>query len=218
MAPLKKHFTSNHSINNQFNPKEILKEYGRWIKGYMDQGYRMYLVTFTFKHIPGSNFTKQTEMMKQIEFQFYPTLIKHVERHPMKLHRQCNLPRLIALPDAPVPKKTQSGKMSLSDVTINNGRHVHAIIGMARTMRHPKGFKLTALIRDYSERFIGPFTTIANIDVKRMKTRPRFVTDYVLKHAKRDRSVLDHLLILPKLPKDVSPPELEELVVSHRPR
>jgi hypothetical protein len=76
MAPLNKQFTSNHSINNQFASKEILKGYGRWIKRYMDEGYRMYSVTFTFKHIHGSNITKQTEMMKQIEYQFLSDLNK----------------------------------------------------------------------------------------------------------------------------------------------
>jgi hypothetical protein len=72
--------------------------------------------------------------LKQVEYQFYPTLIKHVERWPMKPSRQCNLPRLIALPDFPVAK--HSKKLSARDVTINDGLHVHAImIATGRRLR-----------------------------------------------------------------------------------
>jgi len=94
----------------------------------------MYLVTFKFNHIQGSSEYKRSEMLKQVEYQFYPTLIKHVERRPMKPSRQSNLPRLIAIPDLPVIK--HSKKLSVKDVTINDGLHVHAIIAMPSTLRH----------------------------------------------------------------------------------
>jgi hypothetical protein len=35
----------------------------------------MYLVTFKFNHIQGSSEYKRSEMLKQVEYQFYPTLI-----------------------------------------------------------------------------------------------------------------------------------------------
>jgi hypothetical protein len=83
--------------------------------------------------------------------QFYPTLIKHVERQPMKLSRQGNLPILIGTPDLPVMK--------------------------------------------YSKK----------LSVRRIKDRPEYVADYVLKHAKRNAAIMDEILILPKSPKDASP-------------
>jgi hypothetical protein len=95
---------------------------------------RMYLVTFKFNQLPGSSEYKWREMSKQVEYQFYPTLIKHVERQPMKPSRQCNLPRLMAAPDLPVAKSSK--KLSVKDVTINDGLHVHAIIAMPSTLRH----------------------------------------------------------------------------------
>jgi hypothetical protein len=140
-------------------------------------------------------------MLRQIEYQFYATLVKHVERFPMKPSRHGNLPILIASPDLPVPKYD---KMSLQDVIVNDGWHYHAIIAMPRTNRHPKGCKLTTLIRAQKHRFIGQFTTVADIHVKRIKTRAHYVAGYALKHAKRNWSIMDEVLLLPKAAKDAS--------------
>jgi hypothetical protein len=41
-----------------------------------------------------------------------------------------------------------SKKLSVKDVTINDGLHLHAIIAMPSTMRHPDGCKLKNLIRE----------------------------------------------------------------------
>jgi hypothetical protein len=163
----------------------------------------MYLVTFKFNHIQGSSEYKRREMLKQVEYQFYPTLIKYVERWPMKPSRQSNLPRLIAVPDLPVVK--HSKKLSVRDVTINDGLHVHAIIAMPSTLRHFHGYKLKDLIREKRQSFIGGFTSISHIDARRIKDNPEYVADYVLKHAKRNPAIMDEILILPKSPEDVSP-------------
>jgi hypothetical protein len=112
-------------------------------------------------------------MLKQVEYQFYPTLIKHVERRPMKPSRQCNLPILIGVPDLPVAK--HSKKLSVRDVTINDGLHIHTIIAMPRTLRHYRGCKLKKLIQENEHRFIGAFTSISYIDVERIKDRPNYV-------------------------------------------
>jgi hypothetical protein len=117
--------------------------------------------------------------------------------------RQRYLPRLIGIPDLPVAK--HSKKLSVKDVTINHGLHVHAIVAMPRTLRHFHGCKLKNLVRDHRHRFIGPFTSISDIDVRRIKDRPDYVADYVLKHAKRNAAIMDEILILPKSPEGVSP-------------
>jgi hypothetical protein len=83
---------------------ELINGYGEWVQRLFDDGFRMYQVTFKFHHIPGAGEYKRTEMLKEVEYQFYPTLIKHVERQPMKPSRQCNLPILIGAPDLPVMK------------------------------------------------------------------------------------------------------------------
>ena len=179
---------------------QLIEGYGEWIKGYFDKGFRMYLVTFKFDHIPGSSEYKQREMLKQVEYQFYPTLIKRVEKQPMKLSRQRNLPRLIAVPDLPVVK--HSKKLSARDVKINHGLHVHAIIAMPLTLRHPDGCKLKALIREKHHHFVGNFTSISDIDVRRIADHPKYVAGYALKQPKRNPAILDEVLILPKSPED----------------
>jgi hypothetical protein len=93
----------------------------------------VYLVTFKFNNIPGSNTPTISEMLREIENQFYPTLIKHVERWPLKPSRQRNLPRLLAIPDLPVQKTIK--KLSARDIKINNRLHVHAFVVMAPTLR-----------------------------------------------------------------------------------
>jgi hypothetical protein len=82
--------------------------------------------------------------------------------------------------------------------------HLHAIIAMPRTLRHPDGFKLKKLIREHQHRFIGHFTSISDIDAERIKNRPDYVTGYALKNAKRNPAIMDEILILPKSPEDVS--------------
>ena len=120
----------------------------------------------------------------------------------MKPSRQCNLPILIGVPDLPVAKHTK--KLSVRDVTINDGLHVHAIVAMPRTLRHYRGCKLKKLIQEHEHRFIGAFTSISDIDVERIKSRPNYVAGYAMKNAKRNPAIMDEVLILPKSPGDVS--------------
>ena len=107
---------------------ELIEGYRKWAESYFNEGFRVYLVTFKLSNIPGSNEYKRREMLKQIEHQFYPTLIKRAERQPMKPSRQSNLPRLIAVPS--LPEVEHSKKLPARDVKINDGLHVHAIIVM----------------------------------------------------------------------------------------
>jgi hypothetical protein len=164
--------------NHQFaSVPQLIDAYAKWVGRYIKQGFRVYLVTLKFNQITGCRASKIARMLREIEYQFYPTLIKHVERWPMKASRQQNLPRLIAIPDMPVGKTTN--KLSSRDVKINDGLHVHAIVAMPPTLRtFLKPFKLRKLLREKRHRFIGDFTSIADIDALRIRTRARFVTDY----------------------------------------
>jgi hypothetical protein len=193
---------NNEKYEYQFaSIPQLIEGYGEWVQGYFDKGFRMYLVTFKFNHILGSSEYKRREMLKQVEYQFYPTLIKHVESWPMKPSRQCNLPILIGVPDLPVAKHTK--KLSVRDVTINDGLHVHAIVAMPQTLRHPGGCQLKKLIREKQHHFIGAFTSISDIDVRRITDHPKYVADYALKNGKRNPAIMDEILILPKSPPDV---------------
>ena len=98
-----KYRKSERNGKYEFGPVlQLIEGYGEWVQGLFNDGFRMYLVTFKFNHIPGSSEYKRRGMLKQVEYQFYPTLIKHVERQ-----RQSNLPRLIAVPNLPVAKHSK---------------------------------------------------------------------------------------------------------------
>jgi hypothetical protein len=59
----------------------------------------------------------------------------------------------------------------------------------------------TGLIKHIKENpriYIHEYTGIRTIHVRRIKTVPAYVTDYVLKCTKRDSALADDLLILPK--------------------
>ena len=101
---------------------ELLDEYGKWVTDTLDQGYTGYLTTFMFNYIPGNSNSIIGAMTKDIK-QFYRTLVTRTVRRPRTapIHQ---LPRLIALPDRPVPKHR---KQALQDVAINDGLHAHGI-------------------------------------------------------------------------------------------
>jgi hypothetical protein len=85
---------------------------------------------------------------------------------------------------------------------------------MPRTLRHYRGCKLKKLIQENQHRFIGHFTSISDIDVVRIKDHPKYVAGYALKNAKRNPAIMDEILILPKLPEDVSSRGDELCVIS----
>ena len=41
---------------------QLIETYGEWVQSLFDDGFRMYLVTFKFNHIPGSSEYKRREM------------------------------------------------------------------------------------------------------------------------------------------------------------
>ena len=93
-----------------------------WVTDTLDQGYTGYLTTFMFNHIPGNSNSIIGAMTKDIK-QFYRTLVTRIVRRPRTAPSR-QLPRLIALPDRPVPKYH---KQALQDVAINDGLHAHGI-------------------------------------------------------------------------------------------
>ena len=202
MARNYRRHSNTRKYERQFaSVSELIEGYRKWVESYFNEGFRVYLVTFKFNNTSGSSEYKRREMLKQVEHQFYATLIKPVERRPMKPSMQRNLPRLIAVPY--LPEVEHSKKLSARDVKINDGLHVHAIIAMPKPLRHELRSNLKKLIEDNQRCFIGRFTTVSHIDVERIKDSPQHVTDYVFKTAKRNPAIMDEVLILPKSDEDV---------------
>jgi hypothetical protein len=182
---------------------ELLDAFGTWVTDYMDQGHDGYLTTFMFNYIPGNSKSIIGAMTKDIE-QFYRTLVTRVVRNARKaqIHQ---LPKLIALPDRPVPKHF---KQALQDVAINDGLHVHGITMIpGRSLDCELDDHVHAESRIYTDR---RYTRIKHIDVQKIKTRPGYTAGYGLKWLKRDAAAYDHLLILPVAKSELPPKEARE--------
>ena len=183
---------------------ELLDAYGTWVTDTLDQGYTGYLTTFMFDYIPGHSKSIIGTMTKDIEH-FYRTLVTRIVRNARKaqIHQ---LPKLIALPDRPVPKHC---KQALRDVAINDGLHAHGI-----TMIPPRT-RLNCDLDDHirlrnSDYIDSRYTRIRHIDVRKIETRPGYTTGYGLKWLKRDSAAYDHLLILPVAKSELPPKQARE--------
>ena len=179
---------------------EILGAFESWIKEYVMQGYKPFLLTFMFHELPGNGRTMATIMRQDIEH-FYRTILKWIVRKPRTAPID-QLPKFIVLPDRPVFKYQ---KQELDDVEINNGVHMHGIFLI------PKISRLTceldehvrSKIHNYTNR---EYTRIRHIDVQKIKSRVGYTTGYALKGLKYDAAGYDDLLILP-MPRSDLPPK-----------
>ena len=187
---------------------ELLDAFGTWVKDTLDKGYTGYLTTFMFNYIPGNSNSIIGAMTKDIE-QFYRTLVTRIVRNARtaQIHQ---LPKLIALPDRPVPKHF---KQALEDVVVNDGLHAHGItmIPPASRLDCELDEHVHAESRIYTDR---RYTRICHIDVQRIKTRPGYTTGYGLKWLKRDPAAYDNLLILPVSKSELPPKEAREYAPS----
>src|ERR1019366_9409586 len=166
---------------------ELLDAYGTWVTDYMDQGHDAYLTTFMFNYIPGNSKSIIGSMTKDIE-QFYRTLVTRVVRNARKaqIHQ---LPKLIALPDRPVPKDC---KQAQQDVAINDGLHFHGITMIPERSR--LDCELDDHVRQSGMYTDSRCTRIRHIDVQKIKSRPGYTTGSGLKWLKRDATAYDNLL------------------------
>ena len=142
---------------------ELLDAYGTWVTDYMDQGHDAYLTTFMFNYIPGNSKSIIGAMTKDIK-QFYGTLVTRIVRKPRTapIHQ---LPKLIALPDRPVPKHF---KQALQDVVVNDGLHAHGITMIPERTRLDCDLDEHIRLRssDYTD---SRYTRIRHIDAVKLK-------------------------------------------------
>ena len=105
----------------------------------------------------------------------------------------------LACPDYPVPKHE---KQDLQAVTINDGRHVHAI-GL-----NPPQSRLKDDLGDHFEarqhHYVRDGFPLSQIDAKRIKTNPAYVAEYAFKSLIRGRVDFDQVIILSRTRTDLS--------------
>jgi hypothetical protein len=153
-------------------------------------GRNIYLVTFTFKHIPGTAATKLTTMQHSVSC-FYSTMLKRVVRKPKSIYYLHKRPRMLVAPDYPIFKHE---KKTLMEVRVNDGLHMHAILGV------PLKSRLKEEISSHVERKRHAYIKAPLYDVHfaYIEADMKKVTDYAFKAIKRGRCRWEDLLILPK--------------------
>jgi hypothetical protein len=164
--------------------------YGTWVRDWMDEEHKVYLMTFMFEHMSGNQRSINARMMQDVGL-FWRTLSKWIVRKNRTAPHDL-LPKLVAFPDRPVFKRE---KQTLAQVTINSGRHVHGILGIPPTTRmKDNSADHVASQAVYTD---AKYTRIRNIHVKPITSRPAYVAGYALEGIKYGFADNDDLLILP---------------------
>jgi hypothetical protein len=153
-------------------------------------GWNGYLVSFMFHSVPGATTTK-LQIMGEALYRFYATFLTRVARKPNSIFQLSQRPLFIAVPDYPVPKRR---KQKVSEVTINNGLHMHGLLVVPwesrlkeDVIRHVQ--KHDAMYRQ---------APLREIDIRPIEKRLGFVVDYVFKSVKKGRVSWDDVIVFPK--------------------
>jgi hypothetical protein len=130
----------------------------------------------------------------------YSTFLTRAVRNPNLIENQGWLPFLLAAPDKPAVKFKR--KSRLSDVVPNEGLHVHAILFV------PKHSRLKESPARHFRRLADFYVKrpLLGLDIKPIKSRPKYVTNYVLKSVARKKVSSDDILILPRARSEIVRP------------
>ena len=153
-------------------------------------------MTIMFRHIPGPVGTKIRQMHEEIST-VYGKLANRVVRKPTSVNWAHLLPKGVFFPD--VPGYRQS-RQRLSDVSVNDGVHMHGILFTIETPRFKQPLDLH--FRENEQLYVKG--NIHRIHVEPITDREKFVVDYAGKAIKRKRFSNDDILIVPKALSEVS--------------
>jgi hypothetical protein len=173
------------------NTIDLIEAYGKWIRDSIEQGWDAYIFTFIFDQLPGSSQAKRTQMERDL-LKWYGRLATRTVRRPASPQCTPFLPRVILVPDLPVPK---GRKQDLRDVVVNDGLHYHGLVVATRSAPRLKEGLDVHTRRKLETYLIG---SLRHIDVKPIGSRVEYVTAYCMKALKRCRFSSDAVLILPR--------------------
>jgi hypothetical protein len=191
-----------YSMDTRFGRSEHAR---RLIAGYVgllqqrveNDGWNPYLLTFMFRHLPGKKDT-QLLSMEQAVLRFYSTLLTRIVRNPHSAFQQSQRPILIAVPDYPVFKHD---KQKISDIAINDGLHMHAMLAVPWQSRMKED--IISHLQRYNRLYVkDPFK---RINISEIEDNIGRVGDYVFKSIKTVRCSWDDIIVLPKDRSEIRP-------------
>jgi len=174
-------------------PTDIIQAYGDWIHVHLSQGWDGYLFTFMFQHLAGSADAKIRQMEQDIT-QVYQRLLTRTVRNPRSPLWQPFLPNGIFFPDRAGYRGSKRFNNSISDVSINDGIHVHGVILTHRWGRLQE--PLDVHFAEHWDRYhIGK---IRRIHIEPITHEVVRTTDYAGKAVKRRDFSTERILVLPQ--------------------
>jgi hypothetical protein len=178
---------SNEAEEIRLKIKAIEKMIERKMIG---DGWNGYLVSFMFNPVPGATRTK-LDIMGEALYRFYATFLTRAVRNPNSIFQLSQRPLFIAAPDYPVPKHR---KQKISNVTINDGLHMHGLLVVPWECR----LKEDVITHLQQHDALYRKAPLRRIDVQPIEKRLGFVVDYAFKSVKKGRVSWDDVIILPK--------------------
>lgn len=194
---------ASSGVSDNEHRLRIISAYGKWIEDWENEGLDLYFVTFVFRQLPElpndrhdqrSRHRKRDLMFEQITWVHGRLVNKTTKKHRSKKWSAL-VPRGVFFADLPRNKS----KNKLNQVGPNNGLHVHGVIGVSRLGRirepldeHFASNRAKYLIRDIRE-----------IDIRPIKDRAKYATEYGAKALKRPSFSADDVLVLPRPYRDL---------------
>ncbi len=176
----------------------MIDAYGEMVEDYLRQRWDGYFLSFMFNQFRGSGDGLLRQMEREVE-RVYATLVTRVVRDPTHPKNQAFLPRWIICPDLPVPKRT---KMSLQDVTFNDGFHTQG------TGLHPPVSRLRTSLDlhflEYQDRYVKAGGALRSVTATPITRTPKKVVGYGFKAVPRRRATFHDFLILPRALNEVT--------------
>lgn len=157
----------------------------------LDLGFVPYLLTLMFNPLPGSPNRVQATMMQEAEW-LYGQILTRLHRHPRRM-QMVEMPLWIVAPDFPVPK---TNKQQLRDVSINDGRHLHAAVLIPPHSRLELPFNL--YLTQNADRYAGSGRWLARIDIRGVYDTPAVAFGYAFKALERGTAGSDDMMVLPR--------------------
>lgn len=178
------------------NINDYIRGYGQWIEQMIAGERTAHFTTFMFNPMGGSVLARQHQMHRALT-EIYTKILTRTCRKPRKATLY-EMPILIAAMDFPVYK---SFKDHLSDISINDGQHMHGMWLMPRVTRLTGD--VSGEFLNYGKKYAGPNRPVSRIVSDRVRDHPAYVGDYLLKAVKNRRSDPDGILILPRSPDEL---------------
>ncbi len=175
---------------NSCHRDDIIDAFGKWIKQDVKTGWDAYLFTFMFNQLFGSREAKVQQMHDEITG-LYRKLVTRAVRKPTSPKFAHLLPKGVFFPDGPAYKRK---KQPLSDVSVNDGLHMHGVVVATRESRLKEG--LDEHFREH--RAMYETSKMYRIHVQLIDQRVVNTTDYAGKALKKPRFSTDDVLILPR--------------------